>query len=471
MTEIVSGNELLNQNQIHRAVEVMRSWLGAPSNPDGRTPYAIEKQLDDDRIQLIDTELGPLVREYLTGKKSLTEFKSQVDGINKRNEYWGFKGIKGQMFFNMVVRAADDDLDECDSELKAAICVPDSEDIAKSRIKTFTSYVRRLGEQLVEAGETKHKCPRISSIPFFLSYFWQIQDRTTWPVYYTSSINTMSDLNLWQSTDDLANDYIRFKHIHELLGREFTSASGKEFDLYKVEHVFWFKGGNPSGGAKPIKPPTINNGTDCKENGSRAVESFSELPDSYIPPVISILPRMALHEDSLIEAAKKSGISLERAFEKNVHAAFTILGYKTTLLGQGQGRTQDGLAIDYDNYYAVLWDSKVRKDGYSMGTDDRTIREYITTQSRGLKKRGALRNIYYAVVSSSFKDDFDDTIRGIKMETDVSEVCLIEAEALVAMIDLKLRDPQQVTLGPDGVQRIFSNSGSINANDVRNVLG
>ena len=35
--------------------------------------------------------------------------------------------------------------------------------------------------------------------------------------------------------------------------------------------------------------------------------------------------------------------------KSSIHAAFTILGYETTLLGQGQGRVQDGLAIDFDN--------------------------------------------------------------------------------------------------------------------------
>ena len=30
-----------------------------------------------------------------------------MDGINKRNSFWGFKVIKGQRFFNMVVNVAD----------------------------------------------------------------------------------------------------------------------------------------------------------------------------------------------------------------------------------------------------------------------------------------------------------------------------------------------------------------------------
>jgi hypothetical protein len=69
-------------------------------------------------------------------------------------------------------------------------------------------------------------------------------------------------------------------------------------------------------------------------------------------------------------------------------------------------------------------------------------------------------------VSSSFLDDFDDVIRSIKMDTDVNEVCLLEATASVAIVDAKLRNPQQVPLGPDGIQRLFSSSGLITSEDV-----
>jgi hypothetical protein len=106
-----------------------------------------------------------------------------------------------------------------------------------------------------------------------------------------------------------------------------------------------------------------------------------------------------------------------------------------------------------------------------MGTDDRTIREYVMNQSRELKRRRSLRNIYYVVVSSAFNDDYDDLIRSLKMETDTNEVCLFEAEALVAMVDMKLRNPLGVSLGPDGLQRLFSSSGVVTADHVQKLLG
>ncbi len=459
---------MLTSEQKNRAVEVMREYLTAPRNPDRQSPLDVHAELDRNRVQLIEGELRPLVEGYLAGQTPLPEFKSTIDGINKRHEYWGFKGIKGQMFFNMVVNVSED-VDECDQELKAAVALPTGEEISRSRIKTFHSYVRRVGQEFVERGGTKQGRPNPGSIPFFLSYFWQIQDRTTWPVYYTNSVNTMIDLNLWQPSNELADDYIAYKHIQEELAILFTQESRQTFDLYRVEHVFWFKGGNPSGEAKPlrgIEQPTL------PQVGPAAVEdgtSISRLPESYVPPVIFILPNMARNEPGLEEKAKASGTTLVRAFEKSIHAAFTVLGYETKLLGQGSGREPDGLALSNDHSYAIIWDAKIRTDGYSMGTDDRTIKEYVMRKSRDLKRR-ALRNIYYAIVSSGFKDDYDDLIRSIKMETDTNEVCLMEAGALVAMVDAKLRSPLQVSLGPDGLQRLFSNSGRLTAEDVLEIF-
>ena len=87
-----------------------------------------------------------------------------------------------------------------------------------------------------------------------------------------------------------------------------------------------------------------------------------------------------------------------------------------------------------------------------------------------MKHRRSLRNIYYMIISSEFSDDFDDAIRAIKMETDVNEVCLLEAEALVAMVDAKLRSPLQISLGSDGFQQLFANSGILTAEYVKEFL-
>jgi hypothetical protein len=461
----------LSAEQLARAVEVMQEYLHAPPTADGPTPVQRSAEGDKQRVELIAGELGQLVAAYLAGNVPLEEFKTKIDSVNKRHENWGFKGIKGQMFFNMLVNVAHDPA-ECDQEIKAAIAVPSNEDIARSRIRTFSSYVRRIGDAYVEGGGKKQGRPKPGSILFFLSYFWQIQDRRTWPVFYTNSVNMMTDLNLWQPTEDLADDYITFKHLHEELAEAFTRASGRPFNLYDVEHVFWFKGGNPYDAVQQViaQNDVATAATQAPTHTLQTTveESLVRLPESYVPPIVSVLPRIARNEDGFEALAQASGISLPKSFEKAIHAAFTIMGYDTKLLGQGMGRVPDGLAFDSDNSYAIMWDGKIRESGYNMGTDDRAIREYVHSQGPSLRR---FRNIYYLVVSSKFLDDFDSSIRSIKMETEISEVCLLEAAALVAMVEIKLRNPLQVSLGADGIQQLFSNSGIITAETVAQTIG
>jgi len=457
---------LLESKQKKIALELLHECLNSPKDKDGLCAFDKYIQGDKNRVNIIENELKPLLQGYLKVEIDLPDFKSKIDGINKRHRLWGFKGIKGQMFFNMVVNTADD-LDECDQELKSAITVPQNEQIASSRIKTFAGYIKRLGDQWAGAGNDRRGAPKISSVLFFLSYFWQIQNRNTWPIYYTNSVQIMLDMNLWHPSEELAKDYLEFKEIHEELIELYSKETQMDFNLYMVEHVFWYRGGSPYQPASSEETTTPK--TSSKDTDFDLVDG-QKLPESYIPPIISVLHKMAKNDPKLKEAASISGTTLERAFEKNIHAAFTILGYDTKPLGQGKGRVPDGIARAIDEDYIIIWDAKVRAEGYSMGTDDRTIREYIGTQSRAQKKIGRVRNIYYMIISSEFNGDFDDLIRSLKMDTDVNEVILVEAEALVALVEAKLRDPLEISLGSDGIQRLLTTSDILTAETVREQL-
>lgn len=457
---------ILDNKQKQVSIELLHEYLNSPPGEDGLNPMERSLQRDKDRVTVIENKLKPLLKSYLEGHLELPEFKSTVDSLNKKNSLWGFKGIKGQMFFNMIVNTADD-IAECDQELKSALVFPENEQIASSRIKTFTSFVKRLGDQWVESGNDRRGKPRLSSILFFLSYFWHIQNRDTWPVYYTNSVQTMLDSNLWQPSEELPKDYLNYKHIHEELCGIYSKETGEKYNFYMVEHVFWYKGGDLYQRAVSGKGTTS---TAVKPEILKEIGGDQKLPESYVPPIIAVLPRIGLHEPNLTAAAKRSGTSIERAFEKYINAAFTMLGFDTRLLGQGKRRVPDGLAHAVDDNYTIIWDAKIRADGYSMGTDDRTIREYIGSQSREQRRKGRVRNLYYVIISSSFVDDYDDAIRSLKMETDVNEVILVEAEAIVAMVDAKLRDPILTSLGADGLQRLFSTSGILKAEFVREQL-
>ncbi len=74
------------------------------------------------------------------------------------------------------------------------------------------------------------------------------------------------------------------------------------------------------------------------------------------------------------------------------------------------------------------------------------------------------------IVSSKFTGDHDDAIRGLKMDTDVREILLVEATALLTLLEGKFRN-SGLTLGPDGVQRLLTSSGMLTEADIREFLG
>lgn len=185
--------------------------------------------------------------------------------------------------------------------------------------------------------------------------------------------------------------------------------------------------------------------------------------------MVSILPRLAVNDPELANLCQGMGSSIEKTFENRVDVLFKMLGYETEFMGQGHGRVPDGVAICREFHYAIGYDAKVRQGAYTMGTDERAIREYIYGLTDRLKKQG-IKQIYFMVISSSFSGDHDDVIRGLKMDTDVREIILVEASALVALLDAKLRDPL-LTLGPDGIQRLMADSGILSEADVREFQG
>ena len=78
---------ILNEQQKQRAIEVMHEYLAAPDKAEVKPSTEISKRsypLDEERAKVIDEQLKPLLNNYLEGGVQLAEFKSTIDGINKR---------------------------------------------------------------------------------------------------------------------------------------------------------------------------------------------------------------------------------------------------------------------------------------------------------------------------------------------------------------------------------------------------
>ncbi len=449
----------LSKKQIEQAEQVWRNYVANGEKFVNASQEYSHQELDKLRKTTIPEVMSWLQR-FLNDETSLEEFKTAIDGINKRNRLWGFRAINGQMFFNVLTKnsLAGGRLPEFTSLLKRILPVPNSMTDAKICLEEFAQFTRDLGH----ISKDLRGAPKVGSIPFFLSYFWQIQAPEKYPVYYTSMVSALGDIGLWSPAGFVAEDYAAFYELNHQLLDVLSKTARKQLHLWDIEHAFWFH----------IQSQTQTTGKTTQPEklpGGKTVEAVEgDLPESYIPPVVSILPRLALNDESINEICQRSGKVVEKVFEERLAILFRMLGYETELLGQGRGRVPDGVAVSQEFRYAIIYDAKVRQQAYTMGTDERAIREYIAVMGEKLRKRG-MRNLYFMVISSAFTGDHDDTIRGLKIDTNVNEVLLADIKALLAMLEGKLRNPD-ISLGPEGIQRLLAFSGLLTESDVREFM-
>jgi len=452
----------LNKSQTERVQQVWQVYLSNGEKFVNASKEYAHQELDQHRRDTIP-EILEWINRFLQGSVPIEEFKTVIDGINKRNRLWGFQGINGQMFFNMLTKnsISGNRLEEFSSLLKKSFPVPASLSDAKNIIKSFESFTKDLAQYSAD----RRGAPKVGSITFFLSYFWQIQQPEKYPVFYTSMVDVLSELDIWLPSGSVAEDYLAFYELnHEMLGI-LTSQAKRQLHLWDVEHAFWFHKQLQTQSLNPviINPPTI------PANPIVSIElTADELSEGYIPPIVSTLARLAANDEKLAEMYKNSGRAIEKVFEEKLAVLFKMLGYETQLLGQGQGRVPDGVAVSQEFRYAIIYDAKVRQKPYTMGTDERAIREYIASQGEKLRRQG-MRNLYFMIISSAFTGNHDDAIRSLKIETNVNEVLLVEVKSLLAMLEGKLRNPN-VSFGPDGIQRLLASSGLLKEGDVREFL-
>jgi hypothetical protein len=166
----------------------------------------------------------------------------------------------------------------------------------------------------------------------------------------------------------------------------------------------------------------------------------------FIPPVIFRLHEMAINSDKPQE------------FEQAVMILFRMLGYQVENYGQGKGRQPDGIATAREFRYAILFDAKSSREGYSLGTDDRAIIEYIQTHKKRLVKDG-FEKLYFVLISSSFRGDSKIALQRIRQQTGVQSVVLFTAQQALQLLAHHIGDPLTVDL--ENLEMLFMSSGPI----------
>jgi hypothetical protein len=189
----------------------------------------------------------------------------------------------------------------------------------------------------------------------------------------------------------------------------------------------------------------------------------------FIPPILSDLEKLAWGDPDTCEKHRKLGRDPEDELERLVWMAFRMLGFEVEELGHmapGE-RCPDGIAYSRRDHYAILLDSKIGGAGYSVGTDDRALLEYIKTETPRLESEG-IDGIYFCIISSGFKGDHQSAMLRIRKETRAKNVSFLSAGMLLRLVELKLRFPKII---PTNLEAMFLRSDIVQDADIQRELG
>lgn len=385
-------------------------------------------KIDDSRRSAI-IELQKFINNFQEDSINIYEFKTNIDSFNKRNNLWGFTATKGQMFFNQLVKNSEVNIGQLTDLLKNCINQPINLEDTLSKITKLEKYCT----EIYSKAKDKRKVPNPGSVSYFLSYFWQIQNAEKWPILYTSLINAYTELEIWEETNSQVKAYQYFFNLNEEIKNILSDYTGVKKTNWDAEHAFWNFKGNPNKPNESVPKKEIKSVIEIEVEKEKTitVNASFELLDYLIPKVAKLI--------ELGQDTEKSSSLKGSAYEKLVAEIFKQLDFEVEMLGQGSGRNPDAILRHREENTAFIVDAKAYSNGYSLGIDDRAIKEYINHYCPRLQKEG-YKKIGFIIVSNSFKSNFDSFMNEITWNTDIKRFILLTSEALLYLLAYKTKD-------------------------------
>lgn len=443
---------MINDNAKGKIISIWQNYIRANSGVEDTKGNIIE-DIDGNRRKAIE-DIKVIIDEFLKGETDIHEFKTDLDSYNKQNNLWGFTAVKGQMFFNQLVKTAED-INKLSELIKNGIQIPKDLNDALGKISLLENYC----QGIFSKAKDKRKAPNPKSSGYFLSYFWQIHNPDKWPILYSSMIVSFSDLGLWNEPRSQKEGYEEFFNLNEEVKSVLSKHTGKQISNWDAEHCFWNHKKIVSTGSKSekVKRPK---GVELEPSSVTVVKANFDIYEYLIPRVSKLI--------EVGSQAEKGSSAKGSEFEKIVGEVFKQIGFEVESLGQGTGRNPDAIVKFRENHTAFIVDAKAYLDGYVMGRDDRAIREYITYHCPILKREGFTK-IGFIIVSNSFKSDLSDFINEITWETEIKRFKLVTSEALLHFLAYKNKY-DSITFSDVVESIVNSKDNIISSQDVIEVL-
>jgi hypothetical protein len=176
--------------------------------------------------------------------------------------------------------------------------------------------------------------------------------------------------------------------------------------------------------------------------------------------LLRTLPELASNRvpDNVREACGQTPLEAWRLLEEGVFFFFRqILMLEAIRLGASClfKREPEGIVLvnREHNPFALIYECKARKHGYTMSSDDTLrYRDYITKKRQEVRARYNLRLTHFLIVSSSFSGDIEGRVTEIGYDGTI--LCLVPA-AHITMICNKARSLPVAEIQLLELQRLF----------------
>ncbi|MCD4686806.1 MAG: hypothetical protein K8S97_12805 [Anaerolineae bacterium] len=194
---------MLSHEDVQRLVTLLDQMLA------DNTAVAYYKQIDAERDATrgdIVALINDFVQHHIDGEAFRAEFdqKTRTDW-----DTYGFKGLSGAMFLNMLLKHVPDTA-ELTEQLRDAVCLPVSVNAGREQMQVFQGYL----EELIETRIVNRRQIQPGRLPFFLSACWHVQRPDIWPVYYQTGRVTLEAENLYTPLADPTASYFAFWDVY-----------------------------------------------------------------------------------------------------------------------------------------------------------------------------------------------------------------------------------------------------------------
>ncbi len=162
---------------------------------------------------------------------------------------WGFSGFSGQMFFNQLYNQAEftNAVEQLKDGFLQAVEIRNVTDLVstdyKAKLNGFSQLVIQQRNQAIERGYSPQKCANLNFAPFFISFFWGLQNLAEVPIYYKASREALNALGYTLDDDDLTeieDKYERFLSHLMALRQEIEGITGNRLDMQGLEHFLFY---------------------------------------------------------------------------------------------------------------------------------------------------------------------------------------------------------------------------------------